>query len=171
MSQAVKNQTDPSYLTRQDLNLGAIAAGSGGVTSKFVAFAALQLFSLTGYLYTLGTSTYTNTVTGVGTATVSAQQVSVITVVNTATPGGSAALSTTTYGPYLIGGSFGTATGTGQIGGSNQYQLNTNTGTGGYGGVVVPQGALVYCVSGTDATAVSVLTLDYQVVPGWGLTQ
>lgn len=164
MAQAVKNQTDPTYLARQDANLGATVAGSGGVTSKFVAFAALQLFSLTTYTNTLGTSTYT----AGGTATTSGQQVSVITVVNTSTTGTSVALSTTTYGPFLAGGQ---GLSTAAIGGSNQFALNTTTGTGGYGGIPVPQGALVYAVSGTDATAVTVCTVDYAVQAGAGLTQ
>jgi len=164
MSQAVKNQTDPSYLSRQDANLGSVTAGSGGQTSKFVAFAALQLFSLTTYLQTLGTSTYT---TG-GTATASGQQISVITIVNTNTTGTAVSLATTTYGPYLAGGQ-GLATAA--IGGANQFVLNTNSGTSGYGGIPVPQGALVYCVSGTDATAVTACTIDYQIQVGAGLTQ
>jgi hypothetical protein len=164
MAQVVKNQTDPTYLARQDANLGAVAAGSGGVTSKFVAFAAIQLFSLTTYLATLGTSTYTAN----GTATASGQQLSVITVVNTSTTGTSVAMSTTTYGPFITGGQ---GLSTAAVGGSNQFVLNTNTGTGGYGGIPLPQGALVYCVSGTDTSAVTVCTLDYQVTAGAGCTQ
>lgn len=164
MSQAVKNQTDPSYLARQDLNLGAVTAGSGGVTGKFVAFAALTLFSLTTYLATAGTSTYT---TG-GTATLSGQQVNVIVVQNTNTTGTAVTNSTATYGPYLAGG-LGLATAA--VGGSNQFVLNTNTGTPGYGGIPLPQGALVYCVSGTDATAITVCSLDYAIQAGAGLTQ
>lgn len=164
MSQAQKNFTDPSYLTRQDLNLGAVAAGSGGITQKFVAFAAMQLFSLTTYTATLGTSTYTAN----GTATASGQQISVITVINTSTVTTSVAMSTTTYGPFLAGGQ-GLATAA--AGGMNQFVLNTNTGTAQFGGILLPQGALAYCVSGTDATAVTVCSLDYQLQAGAPVTQ
>jgi len=164
MSQALKNITDPSYLCRQDANLGSIAAGSGGQSSKFVAFANLLLFSLTTYTQTLGTSTYTAN----GTATVSGQQVSVIVIVNTNTTGTAVTLSTSTYGPFLAGGQ-GLATAA--IGGSNQFALNTTAGTAGFGGIPVAQGALVYCVSGTDATAVTACTVDYQIQNNAGLTQ
>lgn len=164
MGLLVKNQTDPSYLTRQDINLGNIAAGNGGVTSKFTAHAALLLFSLNTNLQTLGTSTYT---TG-GTGTTSGQQISVIVISNTNTTGTAVTLSTTTYGPYLAGG-VGLATAA--VGGFNQFQLNTATDTSGYGGVPVRKGSLVYCVSGTDATAVTNCTLDYQIAPGEGLIQ
>lgn len=156
MGLEVKNWNDPSYRTRQDINLGAVAAGSGGVTSKFVAFANMTLFGLYATLQTLGTSTYTGTV--------SSQQLNVITVINTSTATNSVALQTTTYGPYTVGGNFaGGGTGTAQIGGFNYYQLNTNTGSAGWGGIPLPQGATVYVVSGTDATAVSVATIDYQL--------
>lgn len=162
--QVSRGNQDPSYVTRQDANLGSLAAGSGGQTSKFVAFAAMQLFALTTYLQTLGTSTYTQG----GTGTASGQQVSVIVIQNTNTTGTAVSLSTATYGPFLAGG-VGLATAA--VGGMNQYPLNTTTGSGGLGGIPVPQGSLVYCVSGTDATAVTACTVDYQVQPGAGLTQ
>lgn len=159
MAQAVKNQTDPSYLARQDANLGSVTAGSGGQTSKFVTFANLMLFSLTTYQVTLGTSTYAGPN---GTNTGSGQQLSVIIVQNTSTTT-TVALATTTIGPFLAGGQ-GTV---GQIGGSNQFALATS---GQQGGVPVSQGAQVYVVSGTDATAVNAVTLDYSIAPGAGLT-
>jgi hypothetical protein len=162
MSQVSRTWQDASYTTRQDANLGVVAAGSGGVTSKFVAFAALALFSMTTYQTVLGTSTYTAN----GTATASGQQLSVIIIANTST-NNTVALATTTIGPFLAGGQ-GTA---GQVGGSNQFALNTTPGTAGYGGVPVPQGAQVYVVSGTDATAVNAVVLDYQIQQQAGLTQ
>lgn len=164
MSLAVKNVTDPSYLSRQDINFGNLTAGSGGVTTKFAAHAALLLFSLNCITQILSTSTYT---TG-GTATLSGQQVYVAVVTNTNTTGTAVTLSTTSYGPFLAGG-FGLATAA--IGGYNQFVLNTTTGTGGFGGVPVPQGSLVYCISGTDATAVTNCTVDYVVAPQAPLTQ
>lgn len=151
---------DPSFVTRQVLALGAIAAGSGGQTSKFVAHAALSLFSLQTYQTVLGTSTYTQTVggTATGTGTVSGQQLSLIIVLNTSTTT-TVGLSTTTVGPFLAGGQ-GTL---GQVGGGNQFALNTVAGVAGQGGIPVPQGAYVYVVSGTDATAVNVCSIDYQI--------
>jgi hypothetical protein len=162
--QVSRQYQDPSYVTRQDLNLGSVAAGSGGQTSKFVAFAAGLLYSLVTYTQTLGTSTYTQS----GTATASGQQMSVIVIQNTNTTGTAVTLATSTYGPFLAGGQ---GLSTAAVGGSNQYVLNTATGSAGLGGVPVQQGALVYCVSGTDATAVTACTVDYQTAPGAGLTQ
>lgn len=168
MGLALKNINDPTYLARTDVNLGALAAGSGGQTSKFVAFAALTLFSLVTYQTVAGTSTYTNTVTGVGTNVINGQQVSVIVVQNTAAAGAAAALSTATYGPFNAGGTFASGgTGTGQVGGINQFAINTS----GLGGVRVPYGAYIYCVSGTDATAVNICTIDYEIQNTAGLTQ
>ena len=159
MALIVKN---PSDYSRSDLNLGAVAAGSGGQTSKFVAFANILLFGLTLYQTTLGTSTYTNTVggTATGTGTTSGQQISVIVVQNTSSTT-TVANSTATIGPFLAGGQ-GTVA---QVGGSNQYAVNTTAGVAGQGGYFVPEGSLVYCVSGTDATAVTVVALDYQIQP------
>lgn len=162
MSQTVRGAQDPSYIARQDANLGAVPAGSGGQTSKFVAFANLLLYSLTAYQTVLGTSTYTQS----GTATASGQQLSVIVITNTSTTT-TVGLATSTYGPFLAGGQ-GTV---GQVGGMNQYALNTTPGTAGFGGVPCPQGAQVYVVSGTDATAASIVTVDYQIAVGAGLTQ
>lgn len=164
MSLAVKNVTDPSYLARQDLNFGNLTAGSGGVTTKFAAHAALVLFSLNTITQILSTSTYT----AGGTATTSGQQVYVVVVANTNTTGTAVTLATTSYGPFLAGGQ-GLATAA--IGGYNQFQLNTTTGTAGFGGIPVAQGNLVYCISGTDATAVTNCTVDYAVAPQAPLTQ
>jgi hypothetical protein len=162
--QVSRNYGDPTYIARQDANVGSLAAGAAGQTSKFVAFAAMQLFALTTYLQTLGTSTYTQG----GTATASGQQVSVIVIQNTNTTGTAVSLSTATYGPFLAGGQ---GLSTAAVGGMNQYPLNTGSGSAGLGGIPFPQGALMYCVSGTDATAVTACTVDYQVNPGAGLTQ
>ena len=163
MALGVQNAQSPSYVTRQAAILGSNAAGSGGVTAKFVAFAALQLFSINLMQQVLSTSTYT--VSGVGTGTVSIMQVNLIIVQNTSTTT-TAALSTTTIGPFYAGGS-GTV---GQLNVYNQYALNTTTGTQGQGGVLVPQGALIYASVGTDATAIAAVTLDYQEQVGAGLT-
>jgi hypothetical protein len=163
MAQAQKGYQDPTYTGRGAFAYGAIAAGSGGVTSKFVTHAALLLMSLTSYQQTLGTSTYTAN----GTATVSGQQLNVIVIQNTNTTGTAVSLSTTTIGPFVAGGQ---GLSTAAVGGSNQFTLNTNTGTTGQGGVLVPQGAQVYVVSGTDLSAVNLCTIDYQVAAGAPVT-
>jgi hypothetical protein len=157
MALSVKNPTDPSYLARNAKDFGSgVTAGSAGTSSKWVTHANLLLYSLTTYTTVLGTSTYTAN----GTATASGQQVNVIIVQNTSTTGTSLALSTTTIGPLLAGG-IGLATAA--IGGSNQFALNTTTGTQGYGGIPVQSGSIVYLVSGTDATAVTLGAIDYSI--------
>lgn len=156
----------PSYTTRQAFAFGAITAGSAGVTSKFATHASLLLFSLTTWSTIVGTSTYTYTQGGTSTVAVAATQVSVIVITGTQSAGATIALSTTTYGPFTVGGQFVTSgTLTNQVGAYSSFQLNTNTGTAGYGGVVVPQGSQVYVVNGTDATAVEDCTIDYQIQP------
>lgn len=171
MVQLAKGFQDPTYTGRSALNFGAIAAGNAGVTSKFVTHAALVLLSLSTFQTVAGTSTYTNTVTGTGTNTINGQQLSVIVIQNTASSGATAALSTTTIGPFLAGGFFASGgTGTGQVGGINQFALNTTAGTAGQGGIPVPALAQIYVVSGTDATAVNLCTIDYQIQAGAPVT-
>ena len=109
----------------------------------------------------LSTSTYTVT----GTATVSAQQLSLIVITNTSTTT-TPSLSTSTVGPFTAGGFIGTAT----INVGSQFALNTTAGTAGQGGYLVPQGAVIYIVSGTDATAASSFVIDYQIQAGSAVT-
>jgi hypothetical protein len=157
---------DPAYHARQSLVLGALAAGNAGVTATAALPWAVNLFDLTLNLATLGTSTYTVN----GTATKSGQAVNLITIVNAnAFTTNTVSLSTTTYGPFYAGGYAGTA----QVNSVSQYQINTNTATGslGFGGVNLPMGSVVYCVSGTDATAVTDCTLSYEIAPGSPITQ
>jgi len=163
----------PSYTARMSWT-SIMTAGSAGVSAKFTAHAALLLFSLNTYTTIVGTSTYTgglvggppgvNATTGVAVA---ATQLSLIRITNTAASGATVALSTTTVGPFTVGGSFlgagGTATN--QVGGSNQFALNTTAGTAGLGGVSINQGDQFYIVNGTDATAVELVTIDYQITP------
>lgn len=161
MATAQKGYQDPSYGARGKFDGGAIAAGAAGQSSKFVAHAALLLMALTSYTTILGTSTQTVN----GTATTSGQQLNLIIVTNTSTTT-TVALATTTIGPFLAGGQ-GTVA---QVGGSNQFALNTTTGTQGQGGVPVPQGSYVYVVTGTDATAATVVGIDYQIAAGAPVT-
>lgn len=153
----------PAYNVRGTFN-SVMAAGSGGVSGKFVAHANLLLFGLNAQLTTAGTSTYTNTVTGVGTATINGQQLNLIRITNTASFGATIALSTSTIGPFLAGGNFASGgTGTAQVGGYNQFALNTSAPT--LGGIPINQGDQIFVVSGTDATAVSLVSIDYQIQP------
>lgn len=154
----------PSYTVRAGTYSSVMTAGSGGVSAKFVAFANLLLFGLNTQLITAGTSTYTNTVTGVGTATINGQQLSLIRITNTATFGATIGLSTTTIGPFLAGGNFASGgTGTAQVGGYNQFALATAA--PGLGGIPINQGDQIFVVSGTDATAVNLVSIDYQIQP------
>lgn len=164
----------PSYTTRQGAWTSIMTAGSAGVSGKFVAFANLLLFSLTTYTTVAGTSTYTgglvggpsgvNSTSGVAVA---ATQLNLIRITNTASAGATIGLSTSTIGPFTVGGVFlgagGTATN--QVGASNQFALNTSTGTAGLGGVAINQGDQIYVVNGTDATAVELVTIDWQTAP------
>ncbi len=156
----------PSYVTRQLLFQSIMTAGSAGKSALFQAHANMILFGLNAYTTILGTSTYTYTQGGTATVAVAATQLSLIRITNTATPGATIALSTSTYGPFTIGGQFVTSgTLTNQVGAYSQFQLNTNTGTAGYGGVPINQGDQVYVVNGTDATAVVLVNFDYQIAP------
>lgn len=155
----------PAYLARSVFS-SIMTAGSGGVSGKFVAHAALTLYSLSAYTTILGTSTYTSTIGGTTTVNVAATQLSLIRITNTAAVGATIGLSTTTYGPFTVGGQFITSgTLTNQVGAVSQYQLNTNTGTAGLGGISINQGDQVFVVNGTDATAVELVAIDYQITP------
>ena len=152
---------NPVYQARAVFH-STLTAGSGGVSTKFVAFANLLLFGLNAQTLILGTSTYTNTVTGVGTATVSGQQLNLIRITQTQAFGATIALATSTIGPFLAGGNFtGGGTGTAQIGGYNQFALNTS----GAGGLPINQGDQFFVVSGTDATATTSVDIDFQIQP------
>lgn len=164
----------PSYTARVGAFNSIMTAGSAGVSAKFTAFANMLLFSLNTYTTIAGTSTYTGGLTGgpsgvnatTGVA-VAATQLSLIRITNTAAAGATVALSTTTIGPFTVGGDFlgagGTATN--QVGASNQFALNTTAGTGGLNGVAINAGDQIYVVNGTDATAVELISIDYQLQP------
>lgn len=174
MSQKSMGYDHPSYTTRVGSFQSIMTAGSGGVSGKFVAFANMLLFGLTTFSTIAGTSTFTGGLTGgppgvnptTGVA-VAATQVNLIRITNTASSGATIALSTTTIGPFTVGGVFlgagGTATN--QVGANNQFALNTTAGTAGLGGVQINQGDQIFVVNGTDATAVELVTIDYQILP------
>lgn len=175
-AQTTKNMAydHPTYIARTGTFNSLMTAGSAGVSAKFTAFANMLLFSLNTYTTIAGTSTYTGGLTGgppgvnatTGVA-VASTQLSLIRITNTAASGATIALSTTTIGPFTQGGVFlgagGTATN--QVGGWNNFALNTSTGTGGLNGVAINQGDQVFVVNGTDATAVELVSIDYQLAP------
>ena len=148
------------------------AAGSGGVSAKFVAHANLLLFGLNAFTTVAGTSTYTATqyynYSGSSTSAtvhVNASQLSLIRITNTASAGVAPSLSTSTIGPFYVDTLFANGTATGQIGATAQVSLNTSTGTAGLNGLSINQGDQIYVVNGTDTSSVNLITLDYQVLP------
>lgn len=164
---------NPAYIARMQHAYPALAAGANGVTSKFVAFTALTIFSITAAVVAVGTSTYTSwngtaTVTGVA-----ADSVQLIRIMNNAAPGVAPSMSTATYGPFAVAPYNGTATATqtNAIGVVTNYAL-FGTGTTGQlqsgsnsaaGGISVNQGDQIYILRGTDATAVTGLSIEYAV--------
>jgi hypothetical protein len=148
------------------------AAGSGGVSAKFVAHANLLLFGLNAFTTVAGTSTYTATqyynYSGSSTSAtvhVNASQLSLIRITNTASVGVAPSLSTSTIGPFYVDTLFANGTATGQIGATAQVSLNTSTGTAGLNGLSINQGDQIYVVNGTDTSSVNLITLDYAVLP------
>ena len=180
---------NPSYLTRQSAILAANSAGSGSLTGKFYAHAALTLWGVSFCPTTAGTSTYTVN----GTATSPATSLYAIYITNTAT--NSVALATTTIGAAALGfvcGGTSTAgansnvasLGGGVAGGfAGPYSLNTRGGTNttvawgsatfttapygggnaGLGGLPMNPGDVLYFVNGTDASAVTIPIVHFSL--------
>lgn len=149
--------SDPSYNTRQSLQFGKVTGNAA--TAKLCAYAAMQAFSVSVFVDTAGTSTFSSTI--------SAQTLQLTIISNTNTTGTAVSLTTATWGPYSVGGPLvSTSTGTGIAGGFVQFPLNTSTGSGGYGGYFVPAGSEFNVLLGADATAVLVPAIDYQLAPG-----
>jgi hypothetical protein len=177
----------PAAVVRQAAILAANAAGSGSLSGKFLAWAALTLYGVTFAVTTAGTSTYTVS----GTATTPATQVSALYITNTNTTGTAVALGTTTIGPFTVGGTAGPGTNVSvngfgggvaggyggpfalnTLGGTNTSQVfGTNTLTAGYpgnagvgiGGLPMNPGDQLIFVMGTDATAVLVPIVQYNL--------
>ena len=149
------------------------AAGSGGVSGKFVAHANLLLFSLSAFTTVASTSTYTATqyynyggsTNTSATVHVNASQLSLIRITNTAAAGVAPALSTSTIGPFYVDTLYANGTATGQIGSTAQVALNTSTGSAGLNGLAINQGDQIYIVNGTDTSSVNLVTIDWQVTP------
>lgn len=171
----------PSYTTRQAVMLGAIAAGSGGVTPNFIAHTNLQLYGVSYFMTIAGTSTATATgaasPAGATAVEVNGQIFNVVRVYNTATSTTIApALATATYGPFIAANLFANGTWTGAVGNSGQYAVNSgqyvgtstiaaNAGISNQGGIPINAGDRLFVVSGTDATVVCNYSLDYQIQP------
>ncbi len=158
----------PAYTTRQAAFL-LRAAGANGVSAKYVAHANLIAYALTYNTIAIGNATSSYTFTGQnGSATVAAvsDQVSLIVVSTVSNSAGTFSGSTATYGPYAITGQYlASGTYTNQVGQIGQIQLNTNSGTGGLGGIVIPEGSLFYIQGGTDTAASEAITMDYNIQP------
>lgn len=162
---------NPAYVARQSFQ-GVVAAGSGATSAKFVAYANLQVYGIQAITTAVGTSTYTFTQGGTATVAVAAQQLNLIRVFNTASAGVTIALATQTFGPFVQGGNFPNTGGTqtNQVGAFGAYQVNTNTGTAGLGGIAVNAGDQLFVVTGTDATGALLVSIDYNIQPLAGVT-
>ena len=164
-----------SYLARGTWN-ATIAAGSGG-TLKFVAHANLQVMSVTAVVGTAGTSTWTKTQyynNGSNTLTVHAnsQQYTVTRIYNTASSGAAASFATATLAQFSpdIYSTVNAGTGTGVVGSWYSQALNSSTGTAGLYGTAINAGDSINIVAGTDTSAVTHFTIDWQVQPLANLT-
>lgn len=176
---------NPSYFVRQSSQLTTVTA-SGGLSSKFYAFAQLQLYGVTAHTLTAGTSTYTVN----GTTTAQATQWNLIHIYNTSST--TVSLATDTVGPFTIGGTATTGAnvsvgGIGGVAGGYQGPFCVNTmggtnttqtwggttftqspaggGNAGIGGMPLAVGDVVYIVHGTDTTASVLPVLQYSIQP------
>jgi len=155
----------PAYTARQAAFQSIMAAGSGGVSAKFVAHANLLLFALHAFVTVAGTSTATATVNGTATVHINSQALNLIRITNTASAGVAPALATSTIGPLYADQLYANGTYTGGVGAYASLPLNTATGSGGLGGLAINEGDQIYVVSGTDTTAVALVSIDYQIAP------
>jgi hypothetical protein len=150
MSQKSMMYDHAAYIARSSDTLGLTVAGTGGATSKWLAFTSSHIFSIGATTITAGTSTYTAwngtaTVTTTGTG----DQISGIKISGT---------TTSTYGPYALSAI---------VGGYSRIQIS-GTGIGSStadGGVAMVAGDQFYAVRGTDTTGLQLLTIEYGVDP------
>ena len=182
MTQRNMAYDNPVYLARQQFSFTPNVASSSTLSNKFVAFTNLQVFSLTAASITTGSSTSTQTAWN-GTATctsVNCDAISLIRISNYnqgTSPGGALQMGTTTYGPFNICPYNGTATATqtGTAGYVNQIQLyyggTATTGqlqsgsAAGSGGISVIAGDQLYILRGTDASAITGVSIEFGVTP------
>lgn len=155
----------PAYLARQQYAYGQNAAGASTNFGKFVAFSALQVYSIAAAAITAGTSTQTQ-FNGTGTVVnINGDQFYAIHVFN------GTAISTATHGPFSLSTGTATTTTTAGIwttvalsgtGTTGNVQAGTNTSTG---GIALNAGDTLHILRGTDATAVSAYAIEYAVQP------
>lgn len=164
MTQKSMAYDNAAYIARLSHGFGQNAAGASTNFGKFVAFTALTLFAIEAAASVASTSTQTAW-NGTGTVVnINGDQFNLIHVIN------GAAVSTTTHGPFSL--STGTSTTTSTIGSITRVQLS-GTGTTGNvqggasvdGGVLVNAGDTLHILRGTDATAVSVFAIEYDITP------
>jgi hypothetical protein len=139
-----------AYLTRMVHSPAAQVAGASKTYDKFVAFTAMQVFSIGATTVTAGTSTYT---AWNGTATVTTTGTG-----DTITGFKVSGTATSTYGPYALDNAAGSF---------RRIQIS-QTGVGSAtadGGVALAQGDYFYCQRGTDATAVQLPVIEYAIAP------
>jgi len=140
----------PAYVARSQHQPSQKGAGANTAYDKFVAFTALQVYSIGATCVTAGTSTYTAwngtaTVTTTGTG----DAITAFKVSGTAT---------TTYGPYALDS---------VVGAFRRIQIS-GTGIGSStsdGGISLLQGDTFYVQRGTDATAVQIPCVEYGITP------
>jgi hypothetical protein len=158
----------PAYTSRAPSWTSIMTAGNAGVSGKFVAHANLVLYGLSVYTTIAGTSTYTGGLFGqppLATLAVASTQLNIIRITNTAAAGATIGLSTSTVGPYTVGGVFNGAgnTATNQVGAAMYFPVNTASAVG---GLAINAGDQIYVVNGTDATAVELVSFDFAIAPG-----
>lgn len=139
-----------AYLARMQNQFDPQVAGASKTYSKFLAFTAMQVYSINVTCVTAGTSTYT---AWNGTATVTTTGTG-----DTLTGFKISGTATSTYGPYAVDAA---------AGGFRRIQIS-GTGIGSStadGGVALIQGDTFYLQRGTDATAVQVPCIEYSILP------
>ena len=139
----------PAYLVRSQYQPSQKGAGASTAYDKFVAFTAMQVYSIGATCVTAGTSTYT---AWNGTATVTT------TAGDTITGFKVSGTTTTTYGPYALDS---------VVGAFRRIQIS-GTGVGSStsdGGISMLQGDTFYIQRGTDATAVQIPYMEYALTP------
>ena len=135
------------FTGRQWLPLAASAAGSGGTFGRFVAPVNMIINGIGCSQTTAGTSTYT-VVNTAANSVISTNTITAATIYNVFRVSGT---STTTYGTAGVVSAAAANP-------SNYYTLVA-------GGVSINAGDIMYCVNGTDATAVSIPIWDTTVSP------
>jgi hypothetical protein len=174
---ATKNMAydHPAYLIRSQHAFHQNAPGASTSFSKFVAFTALQVMSVTAVQITAGTSTTTLWNGTATTTAINGDSFSVVQISNSAAMGATPVLTTSTHGPYALSLYNGTATATQTTvaGAYVNIALSTTTGNAapvGTGGFTINQGDQVFILRGTDATAVSSYSLEFGILPNANVT-